>query len=62
MDDNRPQLASLATAINEITQRITRLADDCAGAPEENTASELYEIERILLQAARRLDRLVRDP
>jgi hypothetical protein len=61
MDDNRAQLASLATALDELTQRITRLADDYTGAPEENTASELYEIERILAQAARRLDRLLRD-
>jgi hypothetical protein len=62
MDDNRAQLTSLATALDELTQRITRLADGYTGAPEENTAGELYEIERMLVQASRRLDRLVREP
>jgi uncharacterized protein YukE len=61
MDDSRPQLASVATALDELTRRITELADGYSGSASDQLASELYEIERALQQAARRLDRLVRD-
>ena len=60
MDDQRADLAPVATALDELTQRITRLADSYGGTNDDQVATELYEIERSLQQAARRLDRLMR--
>ena len=60
MDDDRAQLSSVATALDELTDRVTRLAEDFGAAAADQTATELFEIERVLQQAARRLDRLVR--
>lgn len=60
MDHDRAQLAPLATALDELTQRITVLAESYGGAKDDQLSTELYEIERSLQQAARRLDRLVR--
>jgi 5'-deoxynucleotidase YfbR-like HD superfamily hydrolase len=61
MDDPRAQLASVATRLDELTQRVTELADASAGSTEEHLSSELYEIERTLQQATRRLERLMRN-
>jgi len=52
-------LSSLSTALDELTERITRLADDFQGSPREDIASDLYEVERNLQAAARRLRTLV---
>ena len=60
MHEDRAQLASVATALDELTERVTRLAEEMNVAADEQTAGELYEIERTLRQATRRLDRLVR--
>ena len=60
MDHDRAQLAPLATALDELTQRITSLAESYGGASDDQLSIELFEIERTLQQAARRLDRLVR--
>jgi hypothetical protein len=60
MEHDRAQLAPLATALEELTQRVTVLAESYGGAADDQLSTELYEIERSLQQAARRLDRLVR--
>jgi hypothetical protein len=60
MDTQRAQLAPLATALEELTRRITVLAESYGGSNDDQVSTELYEIERSLQQAARRLDRLVR--
>jgi hypothetical protein len=60
MDHDRAQLAPLATALEELTQRITVLAESYGGTTDDQVSTELYEIERSLQQAARRLERLVR--
>jgi len=52
-------LSSVSTALDELTERITRLADDFQGSPREDIASDLYEVERNLQAAARRLRTLV---
>ncbi len=48
-------LSSLSTALEDLTRRITELADQYQGSPREDAAAELYEIERQLLTATRRL-------
>ncbi|MEY2421710.1 MAG: hypothetical protein QOI95_1777 [Acidimicrobiaceae bacterium] len=60
MEHDRAQLAPLATALDELTHRITVLAESYGGTNDDQLSTELYEVERSLQQAARRLDRLVR--
>lgn len=52
------ELLSLVTAIEEMQQRITRAADDMAGGPQDDTALELYEVERALRTARRKLSKV----
>jgi hypothetical protein len=52
-------LSSLSTALDELTARITAIADDLSGAPREDVAADLYEVERHLHAAARRLGALL---
>ncbi len=53
------RLSSLSTALDDMTQRIAALADDLQGAPREDVAADLYEVERNLQAAARRLRTLL---
>ncbi|MEL7207046.1 MAG: hypothetical protein AAGK32_02235 [Actinomycetota bacterium] len=59
MDGHRAQLSSLATALDELTGRVTALADDVR-EDEEELALDLYEVERSLRAATRRLGAVVR--
>ena len=56
-----PQLSSVSTALNELTTRIAELAEDLSGSHREDVANALFEVERSLTTAARRLDQLVVD-
>ncbi len=53
------QLSSLSTALDELTKRIAGIADDLQGAPREDVAADLYEVERNLQAASRRLRTLL---
>ncbi len=53
------QLSSLSTALDDLTQRIATFADALDGAPREDVAADLYEVERNLQAAARRLRTLL---
>jgi hypothetical protein len=55
---NTAELSSLATALYELTQRVTAMADAATAAKDETAAAELYEAERALRVATRRLSRL----
>jgi hypothetical protein len=52
------ELSSLATALDELTRRVTAHADAADVAKDEETARELFAIERALSSANRRLARL----
>src|SRR5664280_2057009 len=52
------ELSSLATALDELTRRVTVHADAANAAKDEETARELFAIERALNSANRRLARL----
>jgi len=52
------ELSSLATALDELTGRVTAHADAADAAKDEETARELFAIERSLNSANRRLTRL----
>ena len=51
------QLSSLATALDDLTRRITALADSHAGTSDDGVAQDLYRVERALIEAHRRLAR-----
>ena len=52
------ELSSLATALEDLTRRITVHADAASAAKDEDMAKELFAIERALMGASRRLTRL----
>ncbi len=53
------QLSSLTTALDDLSQRVTALADQYQGSPREDAAADLYEVERHLVAAHRRLQALL---
>lgn len=52
-------LSSMATALEDLTDRITKLADGFQGSPREDVAADLYDVERHLQAANRRMRTLV---
>lgn len=52
-----PQLSSLRTALAELTERVTEMANELEGSRRDDVAALLYDAERSLLAANRRLDR-----
>ena len=52
-------LSSLSTALTDLTDRVTALADGYQGSPREDVASDLYDVERNLRAAERRLRALL---
>ena len=52
------ELSSLATALDELSRRVTAHADAADVAKDEETARELFAIERALNSTNRRLARL----
>jgi hypothetical protein len=62
MDDAaspQAELSSITTALDELTQRVTRIAERSAGTDLDWLATDLYEGERALREARRRLTRSV---
>jgi len=49
------QLSSLSTALDDLSKRVTELANQFQASPREDVAADLYEVERHLLAATRRL-------
>ena len=58
MPASSAELSSLATALDELTRRVTAHAEVADTAKDEDTARELFAIERSLTAANRRLSRL----
>jgi hypothetical protein len=54
-----PQLSSVHSSLTELTRRVVELADSQSGTDRDDLATVLYEIERSLNTAGRRLERLV---
>jgi hypothetical protein len=52
------ELSSVATALDELTRRLAVIADQAASEHDDDTASELFAVERALRGAVRRLGRL----
>ena len=54
-----PELSSLATALGELTDRVGELAERLAREARDDLATALYEVERSMAAAARRLESMV---
>lgn len=54
------ELSSLTTALEELTRRLTGMAEGYASARREDLAGELFAVERQLQNAARRLNKVVK--
>ncbi|MGI8793322.1 MAG: hypothetical protein ACR2H3_09125 [Acidimicrobiales bacterium] len=59
MPDPRPELSSVATTLSELTERLAVIAEQNAVDHDDNLAIELFEVERTLAGAHRRLVRLL---
>jgi hypothetical protein len=56
---DRSELSSLTALIEQVTERITKMADQASAAMEEDVATELFAIVRALTGAKRRLVRFL---
>jgi hypothetical protein len=52
------ELSSLVTALDELVARVSGLADELTGSERDVVGPELYEVERSLRAAQRRLSGL----
>ena len=59
MPDPLAELSSVSSALDELTQRVTRLAGDLGAQKRGDAASQLIEVERALHAAQRRLAKLL---
>jgi hypothetical protein len=54
------QLASLSTQLAELATQVTATADELVAARRNDLGMELYGVERALLNAARKVDRVIK--
>lgn len=54
-----PELSSLSTALGDLTAQVTTIAERMERTDREDLAKELFEAERALLGAGRRLAKVV---
>jgi hypothetical protein len=57
----RAELSTLASTLDEVTRRVSALAEQAQQADDEALAAELFGVERALTGALRRLSRLSTD-
>ena len=62
MSASSAELSSMAAALEELGQRIDQLAEQYRGDRREDLAGELYEAERSVSSAIRRLGRVAGSP
>jgi hypothetical protein len=60
MHPDSASLSSVATTIDDLTNRVTEVADRLQVGRQEGVAADLYEVERALQGARRRLAEVVR--
>jgi hypothetical protein len=60
METDRAELSALATTLDDLTSRLTSTADRLQGSPRDDVAEGLYEVERSLRTATRKLERVLR--
>lgn len=60
MDNRRALLSSASSSLDDLVVRVTESADELRNVGEEALAHDLYEVERSLRAAQRRLGAVVR--
>lgn len=55
------ELGSVLSTLETLTSRVAELADGLAGSEDEDLSLPLIEVERLMVTAGRRLERVVRD-
>ena len=55
----RSELSSIASSLDQIARRVTALADAAGAAKRDELATNLIAVERALVGAVRRLERLL---
>jgi hypothetical protein len=53
----RAELTTVATALDELARRIADIGESLSGAERDALGADLFEVERVLGNAARRLSR-----
>ena len=61
MDGERAQLSSVATGLDDLVERVGDTAKRLHEATRDDLAADLYEVERSLEAARRRLNTVLRD-
>jgi hypothetical protein len=59
VEREQAELSSISSALGELTERVTKLADAISTRRDEDEAHDLYEVERALRTANRRLAKVV---
>ena len=54
-----PELSSINTALEALTERISNLAESLTGTERDDQGAALFEVERGLQAAQRRLEKIV---
>jgi hypothetical protein len=57
---DQAELSSIAAVLEDMTKRVTSIAERQQAAARDDVASDLYEVERNLRTANRRLAKLLR--
>jgi len=60
MHDALPELSTIATTLDELVARVTATAERLYADGEEGTSADLFDVERALVAAQRRLIGTVR--
>ena len=55
----RAELSSVSTGVEDLLKRVTEIADGLSGVERDVVGPDLYEVERSLRGAQRRLRRIV---
>jgi hypothetical protein len=59
MDATTAELSSVATALDDLTRRVTGIAERVSGGDRDDVANDLFEVERSLVRAHRLLAKVV---
>jgi hypothetical protein len=59
MSSTAAELSSVATALDELSRRVTAIADAYGAAERDDVANELYRVEQALVTARRSVARVV---
>ena len=60
MENRRAVLSSASTTLEELVQRMAEAGEDAQGRGDEGLAHDLFEVERTLRMAHRRLEGVTR--